>query len=178
MSVKLLTEQCLELLSFKGGCTGLSEATFVKMSHCWKSRVTADIYFLHKTLLEYSNVVWDNYSQYESTELRKIQKEAARIVLGAIKLTSLDSLFKETGLENLAQRGKKSKRVLFYKMLNGITPEYISSLASLLLVVQLNTSCVMSQIFKPFLLNHSNIIIPFYVQLREDYQRTKIHLLY
>ena len=41
MSVKLLTEQYLELLSLKGGCTGLSEATLVKMPHCWKSRFTA-----------------------------------------------------------------------------------------------------------------------------------------
>ena len=41
MSVKLLTEQCLEALSLKGGHTGLSEATLVKMSHCWKSLVMA-----------------------------------------------------------------------------------------------------------------------------------------
>ena len=44
MSVKLLTEQCLELLSlFKWGCTGWSEATLVKIPHCWKSCVTAHI---------------------------------------------------------------------------------------------------------------------------------------
>ena len=41
MSVQLLTEQCLEIVSLIGGCTGLSEATLVKMPHCWKSRVTA-----------------------------------------------------------------------------------------------------------------------------------------
>ena len=33
MSVKLLTEQCLEILSLKGGCTSLSEAKLVKMPH-------------------------------------------------------------------------------------------------------------------------------------------------
>ena len=43
MSFKLLTEQCLELLSLKGGCIGMSEATLVKMSHCWKSRATAQL---------------------------------------------------------------------------------------------------------------------------------------
>ena len=37
MSVKLLTEHHLEFLSLKGGCTGLSESTLVKMPHCWKS---------------------------------------------------------------------------------------------------------------------------------------------
>ena len=39
----LLTEHHLEFLSFKGGCTGLSESTLVKMSHCWKLRVTAHL---------------------------------------------------------------------------------------------------------------------------------------
>ena len=33
MSVKLLTEQYLEFLSFKGGCTGSSESIHVKMPH-------------------------------------------------------------------------------------------------------------------------------------------------
>ena len=37
MSVLLLTEHHLELLSLKGGCTGSSVSTFVKMKHCWKS---------------------------------------------------------------------------------------------------------------------------------------------
>ena len=41
MSVKLLTEQNLEFLSLKGGCTGLSESTPVKMPHCWKSHDAA-----------------------------------------------------------------------------------------------------------------------------------------
>ena len=43
MIVKLLTEHYLELLSLKGGCTGSSESTLVKMSHCWKSHVTAHL---------------------------------------------------------------------------------------------------------------------------------------
>ena len=38
MIVKLLIEQHLEFLNLKGGCTGSSESTLVKMSHCWKSQ--------------------------------------------------------------------------------------------------------------------------------------------
>ena len=41
LTVKLLTEQHLEFLSLKGGCTGSSESAHVKMPHCWKSHVTA-----------------------------------------------------------------------------------------------------------------------------------------
>ena len=43
MSVKLLNEHYLAFLSLKGGCTGLSESTLVKMPHCWKSHVTAQM---------------------------------------------------------------------------------------------------------------------------------------
>ena len=43
MSVKLLTEYHLEFLSLKGGCTGWSESSHVKMPHCWKSHVVAHL---------------------------------------------------------------------------------------------------------------------------------------
>ena len=36
MNIKLLTEHHFEFVSLKGGCTGLSESTLVKMPHCWK----------------------------------------------------------------------------------------------------------------------------------------------
>ena len=41
MILKLLTEHHLEFLSLKGGQTGSSESTLVKMPHCWKSHATA-----------------------------------------------------------------------------------------------------------------------------------------
>ena len=43
MSVKLLTEHHFEFLSLKGGCTDSSESTLVKMPHCWKSHVAAQM---------------------------------------------------------------------------------------------------------------------------------------
>ena len=43
MTIKLLTEQHLEYLCLKEGCTDSSEYTLVKMSHCWKSHVMAHI---------------------------------------------------------------------------------------------------------------------------------------
>ena len=55
MSVKLLTEHHLEFLSLKGGCTGSSESTPVKMSYCWKSHVTTHVlkYYMHQIKLSY-----------------------------------------------------------------------------------------------------------------------------
>ena len=45
MSVELLTKHHLEFLGLKGGCTGSSESTLVKMPNCWKSHVTAQMVF-------------------------------------------------------------------------------------------------------------------------------------
>ena len=44
MSVRLLTHLHLEFLSLKGGCTGSSESTLIKMSNCWKSHVMAHLW--------------------------------------------------------------------------------------------------------------------------------------
>ena len=38
-----MTVHRLEFLSLKGGCTGSSEATLVKMLDCWKLHVTAHL---------------------------------------------------------------------------------------------------------------------------------------
>ena len=43
MTVKLLTKPHLRFLSLKGGCTGSSASIHVKMPHCWKSHVTAQL---------------------------------------------------------------------------------------------------------------------------------------
>ena len=67
MNVKLLTEQHLEFLSLKGGCTGSSESTLVKIPHCWKSRVAAHMYFFASPLArqEMKRVL-----QYDNNRLR------------------------------------------------------------------------------------------------------------
>ena len=69
MSVKLLTEYHLEFLSLKGGCTGSSEYKHVKMPHCLKSHVAAQINYKkhafdvtmlthHKSYRDGSSALW------------------------------------------------------------------------------------------------------------------------
>ena len=43
MTIKLLIKQHFDFLSLTRGCIGSSESTHVKISHCWKSHVTAQI---------------------------------------------------------------------------------------------------------------------------------------
>ena len=67
MIVKLLTEHHLEFLSLKGGCTGSSESTLVKMPHCWKSHVVA--YLLNKTLFPIAkNNVFDHKCHFSDQQ--------------------------------------------------------------------------------------------------------------
>ena len=55
MCVKLLTEHHLEFLSLKGGCTGSSESTHVKMPHCWNSHVAAVMHKTDNWILNFEN---------------------------------------------------------------------------------------------------------------------------
>ena len=52
MTLRLLTEKHIELLSLKGGFTGSSESTLAKMPHCWKSHVAARLYRIKKKFLK------------------------------------------------------------------------------------------------------------------------------
>jgi len=51
-------------------------------------------------LLEYGDLVFDNLTNFEHNELDKIQNEAAIIVTGTTKLTSIENIY--TGWQTLA----------------------------------------------------------------------------
>ena len=85
------------------------------------------ISFVRPTL-EYANIIWDNCTQYEINTIEIIQMETARIATGAIRPVSLDILSKETGWESLHKRRYKHKMCHFYKMVNDLTPTFLTSL--------------------------------------------------
>ena len=59
-----------------------------------------------------------------------MQLNAARIVTGLPVLSSLRSLYLETGWETLAERRKTKKLTLMYKMIKNDTPCYLNDLLS------------------------------------------------
>ena len=93
-------------------------------------RKTLEIIYMSfiRSLLEYADTIWDNCTNYEKDDLDKIQHEAARIVTGTTKLVSIDDLYNETGWETLTVRRRKHKLILLYKMINGLTPPYLTNL--------------------------------------------------
>ena len=77
MTVKLMTEQHLEFLSFIGGCRGSSESTLVKMPHCWKSHALAQL------LLLFSKIYLHLQSQYVSNgEFKPLSHQSSECSLG------------------------------------------------------------------------------------------------
>ena len=62
MTLRLLTRHHLEFLSLKGGYTGSSESTLVKMSYCWKSNDMAHFTFHCFRYYQLCLLVWSYYS--------------------------------------------------------------------------------------------------------------------
>ena len=74
MSVKLLTEHRLEFVSLKGGCTGLSESTLVKMPHCVAAQFM--IYWLRAN-------AYDTLGTFISQRKGKIQTHTTNLACSA-----------------------------------------------------------------------------------------------
>ena len=105
----------------------------VNIMKCLKFRLDRKslemIYFAYvRPILEYADVIWDNCSQNDKNDLEKIQYEAARIVTGCTKLVSINSLLTEIGWQKLSDRRRNHKLIMFYKMVNQISPEYLQNL--------------------------------------------------
>ena len=81
--------------------------------------------------MEYDDVIWDNLSQGLKDQLYKVQNEAARIVTGCTKLVAIADLIQESGWETLSERRRKHKLILFYKIVNGVSPSYLNVLVPL-----------------------------------------------
>ena len=75
MSVKLLTEHHLALLSLKGGCIGSSVSTLGKMQHRWKSHVTAQMILLLNALFIFFILLLTRYRAHtEGTHAKHLTK--------------------------------------------------------------------------------------------------------
>ena len=81
-----------------------------------------------RPILEYSGAIWDNCSNEDSKLLEAVQIEAMRIIIGATKLCSISKLYEDTRFITLSKRHELQKLTIFYKMMNGLAPEYLNCL--------------------------------------------------
>ena len=124
------------------------------------------IYFTFvRPILEYSDIIWDNCTQYEKDELDKIQLEAVRIVSGTTKLVSTASLYMELGWGSLSSRRRKHKLVIFFKMINGLCPDYLAKMEPERVSQISSYNLRNSDDFIQYELTRSYILILFYLLL-------------
>ena len=81
-----------------------------------------------RPILEYADVVWDTQNQTLVNKLENVQLDAARIVTGGTKLTSINRLYDETRWEKLTDRRRNHRLILFHKIVNNKTPQYLRDL--------------------------------------------------
>ena len=87
------------------------------------------IYFAFiRPKLEYASQIWDDCTEREKEALENVQLNAARIVTGAKKGTSHALLREELMWDSLSERRSMFKLQFLHKVVNNITPPYLSEL--------------------------------------------------
>ena len=81
-----------------------------------------------RPLLEYGRPVWDGCTQTDADKLESIQMAVDRIITGDMKCTSTTKLYEEIEWKTLAERRKKAKLFLMYKIINNLTSSYLHNL--------------------------------------------------
>lgn len=81
-----------------------------------------------RPILEYASILWDGCTVQDKNALEKLQNEAARIVTGLTRSTSLVNLYKECGWDSLADRRHFQKLCFMYKCTSNTVPGYILDL--------------------------------------------------
>lgn len=76
-------------------------------------------------IFDYADVIWDNCTEGQSTILEKLHLEALRIIVGGVKGTSHYKLYEESGFTSLKERRKNHRLILFFKIVNGLCPDYL-----------------------------------------------------
>ena len=76
---------------------------------------------------DYCDTIWDNCSQTLSDELEKLNQDAIRTIIGAVRGTSHHKLYNESGILPLKERRRRHKLILYFKIIKGLTPNYLAN---------------------------------------------------
>ena len=100
-----------------------------KLKYTFSRQALNQMYISYvRPLLEYSSIVWDGCSDQDKNALERFQNEAARIVTGLTRSTSIINLYNECGWDSLAKRRLFQKTCFMYKCQHNLVPDYISDI--------------------------------------------------
>ena len=77
---------------------------------------------------DFSDVVWDNCPCDLTEDLENLHLDALRTIVGAVRGTSHQKLYDESGFTSLKTRRLRHKLILFFKIVNGNVPNYLHQL--------------------------------------------------
>ena len=76
--------------------------------------------------LDYCDILYDKPGNLNfESKIEKVQYKACIAITGAIQGTSRERLYDELGLMSLSKRRWYNKLIFFYKIVNGILPDYL-----------------------------------------------------
>ena len=84
-----------------------------------------NVLHIHMPLLAYSDSVWDNCSNEAKRQLDSNHHKAARIITGGTELCSFEKLLADLGWDSLQEHHTKHKLMIFYKIINNLTLNYL-----------------------------------------------------
>ena len=78
--------------------------------------------------LDYCNILYDkpNNENFQN-KIEKVQYRTCLTITGAIQGASKEEIYDELGLHSLTNRRWRNKLIFFYKILNGLLPDYLHS---------------------------------------------------
>ena len=84
-----------------------------------------------RPILDYADIIYEKpLTESFKDKLEMVQYNAALVITGAFKGTSRDRIYRELGLESLAERRWSRKIFFFHKIINGLLPVYLQSYIS------------------------------------------------
>ena len=75
---------------------------------------------------DYADVLYDNCPLYLKNKLEDVHLDALRTIIGTVKGTSHETIYFESGFTTLSERRKKHKLIMFFKIVNGLVPNFLN----------------------------------------------------
>ena len=79
-------------------------------------------------MFDYADIIWDSCTEYQSNRSESLHLDALRTIIGAVRGTSHEKIYAESGFCSLKERRKRHRILQFFKILHGLCPNYLSNL--------------------------------------------------